>query len=311
MSAEKPSRDRRRAIAARLASEQDGVVHRRQLRERGIDRAAVRAEVRAGVWHRHGRHTVGIGSPELSARAMLWRAVWESGSGAVLDGSAALVAGGLRGFDCAVIDVSIPRNNRRHEVAGVRRHTRVRVPVAIHAGLPRVRAEVAAVHAALWARSDREAALMLCLVIQQRLTTPARLLARWQECRPSGPRRTFLDGAVLDICDGAQALSELDFAGLCRVAGLPEPTRQAVRRGANGRVYLDAAWEDIGLVVEIDGGHHQWALNPVDDALRQNDLVIDGEVVLRIPVLGLRLQQARFMAQVESAHRRLSGRAAA
>ena len=62
-----------------------------------------------------------------------------------------------------------------------------------------------------------------------------------------------------------------------------------MRTGPGGRVYLDVAWEDIGLVVEIDGGHHALALNPVDDALRQNEVTLGADMVLRIPVLGLRL----------------------
>ncbi|MFN8081619.1 MAG: hypothetical protein U0Q19_18840 [Kineosporiaceae bacterium] len=78
----------------------------------------------------------------------------------------------------------------------------------------------------------------------------------------------------------------------------------------SGRVYLDVAWEDIGLVVEIDGGHHALALNPVDDALRQNEVVLGAARVLRIPVLGLRLAPDRFLRQVARAHSQLSSRAA-
>jgi very-short-patch-repair endonuclease len=75
-----------------------------------------------------------------------------------------------------------------------------------------------------------------------------------------------------------------------------------VRSIAGGRVYLDVAWDDLGLVVEIDGGHHALALNPVDDALRQNAVVLTGDRVLRIPVLGLRLVPDAFMDQVVRAH---------
>ncbi|WP_404388125.1 hypothetical protein [Humibacillus xanthopallidus] len=78
----------------------------------------------------------------------------------------------------------------------------------------------------------------------------------------------------------------------------------------DGRVYLDVAWDDIGLVVEIDGGHHGLALNPVDDALRQNEFVLSDSRVLRIPVIGLRLNAAAFMDQVVRGHHLLSGQAA-
>lgn len=66
--------------------------------------------------------------------------------------------------------------------------------------------------------------------------------------------------------------------------------------GRHGRIYLDARWR--GLVVEVDGGHHFTGLNPVDDALRANEVVIGGDRVLRLPLLGLRLVPHDFMGQV-------------
>ena len=132
-------------------------------------------------------------------------------------------------------------------------------------------------------------------------------MAAWQRVQRSR-RRALLDTVIPDICDGAHSLGELDFATMCRRAGLPPPTRQVVRTGPGRRVYLDVAWEDIGLVVEIDGGHHALALNPVDDALRQNEVTLSADMVLRIPVLGLRLTPRPFMAQVVRAHRLLEHR---
>jgi very-short-patch-repair endonuclease len=312
MSAARPrrlSRAERAVRAAPLAERHDGVVHRRDLRAAGVDRADVRTEVAAGRWTTHGIHTVQAGTGALSPEANRWRAVWESGSGAVLDGASALHAVGLIGYTTNLIQVTVPRANRRHAVDGVRsRRRRVLGPVA-SAGLPRVRPEWAALRAAEWARTDREAVLVLCLVVQQRLTHPDRLLAAWQDVAMSR-RRRLLDAAIGDICDGAHSLGELDMARLCRRAGLPQPSRQVVRHGPGGRVYLDVAWEDVGLVLEIDGGQHALALNPVDDALRQNEVTIASEMVLRIPVLGLRLQREQFMEQVVRAHRVRSARAA-
>ncbi len=57
-------------------------------------------------------------------------------------------------------------------------------------------------------------------------------------------------------------------------------------------------------------GHHQLALHPVDDALRQNELTLGRELVLGIPVLGLRLHPAAFLRQVRAARELLAGRAA-
>ena len=256
----------------------------------------MRTEVAAGRWATWGRHTVVVAGSVPQGRGALWHAVWESGPGAVLDGAAALVAQGLTGFHPDVVDVSVPRQNRCHRVAGVRARRRVLAPT-VGAGLPRVQPEWAAIHAAQWATSDRQAALVLCLAVQQRVVAPGRLLSAWRTVERS-PRRSLLTAAISDVCDGAQSLGELDFAGLCRRHGLPEPSRQTVRTTARGRVYLDAEWTEQGLVVEIDGGHHALALNPVDDALRQNEVTLRRRAVLRIPVLGLRLQPDAFLAQV-------------
>lgn len=254
-----------------------------------------------------GRQTILIGGANLSDRARLWQALWESGPGAVLDGSSALVAAGMRGFRMDRIDVAMPRNQRWHRHAGVRLHRRVELGPVTAAGIPRIRPDLAAIHAAQWARTDREAMLLLCLVVQQRLVGPDRLLSAWRSVARS-PRRRLLEVTIGDLCDGAHSLGELDFAGLCRRYGLPEPSRQVVRSLPGGRVYLDVAWEDIGLVVEIDGGHHMLALNPIDDALRQNEVVLGDDRVLRIPVLGLRLTPARFMHQIVRAHRMSTAR---
>ena len=105
-----------------------------------------------------------------------------------------------------------------------------------------------------------------------------------------------------------RSLGELDFARECRRRGLPEPSRQVVRRGRNGSYYLDVTWDDWRVVVEIDGIQHSWAQNVVSDALRQNDVTLTDAVVLRLPLLGLRVAADEFFAQIEQALvRRLAG----
>lgn len=288
----------REPVAAALAADHDGVVSRQLLQSAGIRRDAIRTEVRAGRWEVLGSHTVRVLSVDAGPRLHLWRGVWESGRGAVLDGASALVAGGMTGFALRTVDVSIPRNARRRPVDGVTAHVRRTMPVAAGAGLPRVRPATATIHAAQWASSDRQAALLLCLPLQQRLVRGQDVLTAWQQVSRSS-RRGFLDAAIVDVCAGAQALGELDFAWWCRRYGLPEPERQHVVALRDGRIYLDARWP--GLAVEVDGGHHFAGLNPVDDALRANEVVIGGDRVLRLPLLGLRLVPHEFMGQVARA----------
>ncbi len=288
----------RTALAEQLARDHGGVVHRDMLRQVGIDRQAVRTEARARRWQTSGKHTVRILSVPEAPEAKWWEAVWESGSGAVLDGATSLVAQGMTGFTLDGIDVSIPRESTRHDVLGVRPHVRRHLPPIVQAGIPRVRPEFALVHAAQWARSDRQAALLICMPVQQRLVRPSSVLEAWRGISRS-PRRDLIGSVIHDVCDGAHSLGELDFTGWCRRYAIPPPRRQSVRVLPSGRIYLDAEWD--GLVVEIDGGHHLLGLNPVDDALRANEVVLEGSRVLRLPVLGLRLEPDAFMSQIRRA----------
>ncbi|MGV1010539.1 MAG: hypothetical protein ACOYBY_18390, partial [Dermatophilaceae bacterium] len=149
-------------------------------------------------------------------------------------------------------------------------------------------------------RSDRQAALLLCLPVQQRLVSRRRLGQAWATIT-RGPRHALIDVVVRDVIDGAHSLGELDFARWCRRYRLPQPTRQSLRTGPAGRVYLDVEWDDHHLVVEIDGIHHLLGLNVVTDAWRANEVVLEGARVLRLPVLGLRIEPGRFMGQVARA----------
>jgi very-short-patch-repair endonuclease len=114
-------------------------------------------------------------------------------------------------------------------------------------------------------------------------------------------RRRLLHEVILDLAGGVRSMAELDFARECRSRGLPEPSRQVVRRGRDGRYYLDVAWEQWRVAVEIDGIHHAWAMHVVGDALRQNDIALQDTVVLRLPILGFRVARDSFFAQIEEA----------
>lgn len=167
-------------------------------------------------------------------------------------------------------------------------------------GLPRVRPPVAAVRAALWARSDRQAALLLILPVQQRLTT-ADAIAEARGSVLRHRRRRLLAAVIADLQAGVRSLGELDFARLCREHGLPTPDRQVVRTAVGRTAYLDVAWDAYGVAVEIDGIHHGQPSQLVADALRQNDIVTSNLLVLRVPVLGLRTEPQRFLSQIRTA----------
>ncbi len=295
-------RRQRRQRVELLANQQDGVVSLLQVYSLGITRAEVRANVQARRWNRVGRQSLIVHTGPVDEAARWWTAVFEAGPRAFLDGESALLAAGLKHYTSERIRVSLPRGARVRRVSGVDvRQTRRWAPTDVAVGgIPRARPEVAAVRAALWATSDKQAALLLTMSVQQGLAT-AEGLGREMLRIKRDRRREFIHSVLLDLLGGVRSVGELEFARECRQRGLPVPTRQVVRRGTHGRYYLDVLWEDWNVCVEIDGIHHSWATNVVADALRHNDLTLQRTTVLRLPLLGFRVAPDEFFGQIESA----------
>ena len=112
--------------------------------------------------------------------ARRWSAIWETGAAiGVLDGVSSLQHSGLAGYDDDDVHLSVVHNHNTRLLPGVRIHKVIRrvAGEVIDVGLPRTRPEIAAVRAAHWARSDRQAALLLLLPVQQR-SSPHRLASR-------------------------------------------------------------------------------------------------------------------------------------
>lgn len=297
-------RARRIDAAIDRAREQGGVISLAQLRSGGVTRSQVRAQVSARRWQRVHSQVVAVTTGPLTDVAVLWAAVLEGGPHAHLDGASALIAEGLTGFTWDVVRVSVPMHARARSAPGLQvvRTRRYDPGTVVRTGIPRARPDVAAVRAAMWAVSDKQAALLLTMPVQQRLTTAERIGASLLAVHRD-KRRTFLHTTVLDLLDGVRSVSEAEFAAECRRRGLPKPSRQVVRRGKDGTYYLDVVWEEWGVVIEIDGIQHTWASNIVGDALRQNDITLDAAIVLRLPVLGLRVAADAFFAQIGQALR--------
>lgn len=289
-----------RSSLSDIAAVQEGVVSRRQLHRLGVTRWMITANLRARRWRLHGRQSICLHTGTLPVAAARWYAVIEAGPRSALDGVSALEAAGLKGFDHGMIRVSVPRGASAVRRPGlvVRQTRRLRRTDIVPAGVPRVRPPIAAVRAALWAVSDRQAATILAMVVQQRLCRADDIAAALLDVRRHR-RRMLLEAVVLDLLDGAQAMGELDFGRLCRAHRLPTPDRQVVRRTSSGTAYLDVYWAAFRLVVEIDGIHHLKAPAVVSDALRQNELSLASDTVLRLPLLTLpRIAPDDFMRQV-------------
>lgn len=294
--------DARLLRAHRVAREQGDVLARPQLYACGITRWEVRGELAARRWRCLSDQVICLHNGPLTPSGEHWAAVLQGGPRACLDGVSALHAAGLTRFEIDRIRVSVPRGVpvRRTKRVNVRQTRRWSEDDIVTDGIRRSRPAVAAIRGALWARTDREATYLLAAVVQQGLASPEELgrqLLRIKRDR----RRGLLSEVVNDLLDGARALGEIDFAKECRRRRLPQPDRQVLRKDNRNRYFLDVYWDDFDLVVEIDGIHHAWAENIVGDALRQNALTITKQTVLRLPLLGLRLDADAFFEQIREA----------
>ena len=287
----------RRALAWQLAAEHGGVVHRISLARHGIDRFAVRNEVAAGRWFKVGRHTVAVGSPALGEVTRLWRAVWEAGSGARLDGASSLLAAGMTGFDPPLIDVTLPKTSRTYPVDGVRTHLPRVAASLVGSGIPRVGTEIAVIHAAQWAATDRQAALLVCLPMQQRLSSPARLQLAWRGVRRSH-RRKLLDAIIADVTGGAHSLANSISPTWC---GRSDFRRPRISRCARDPM-VGSTWTHRGTT---SASWSRWTADITcwrsTPSMMRSARTTGSAPASRycgIPVIGLRLVPDRFVLQV-------------
>ena len=273
----------------------------------------VRGHLRLGRWRRICAGVLAAGNGELTVQQQRWVAVLVGGAGAMLAGAAAAVAGGVRGLRVSPITVLVPaaRNASRRvprlppDMPGVRIYRSSALPPnhCCPGSPPRTTMARSVVDAAAWAPSDRAAQFVLAAACQQRLVTP-REIAEVVRVLTRIRRRAFIRSTLLDLAGGAGALAEIDLLGVCRRAGLPVPDLQHRRRGADGRNrYLDAYWREWQVHVEVDGAHHMSAVEWSLDMLRQNEIWIAGDRILRFPAWLIRSEPARVAAQIGAALR--------
>lgn len=280
------------------------MLSRRQLYCSGVTRSELRAAFAAGRWTRLGPQTVRVGARQPTEA--FWRAILEVGPRAVLDGVSALQAAGLQGVVDHKIHVAVPKSATPRRCAGVKVHETRRYraeDVLRHSGVPRTRPATAAVHAALWAVSDAQAALFLIAPVQQGIVTVEQLSVELARVRRD-PRLSLLHAVLGHIASGVQSTGEQRFAELCDRRRLPRPTRQAVQITPSGRTYVDADFDPYGVSVEIDGVQHLDARAATPDALKQNEAMLRGRIVLRIPVWALETDPDPFLDQLDAALRR-------
>jgi hypothetical protein len=293
-----------------VSFEQSGVLTTAQAVDL-LGRGIVRGLIRRRVWRRICRGIVLTNNGALTRDQQLWVAVLAAGPGAVLAGATAAAAGGVRGLRAEPLQVLVPAARRPSgrlpllplDMIGVRVYrSTFLLPEHHQVGRPpRTTIARSVVDGAAWARTSDEARVVLTAACQQRRVLPAEV-AQVLAAMPKVRRRRLIRTTLADIEGGAHALSEIDFMALCRRFRLPRPDLQERREDADGRNrFLDAYWKQWRLHAEVDGAHHMDARQWAADMMRQNQVWIAGDRVLRFPAWLVRADPSAVARQLHAA----------
>jgi hypothetical protein len=289
-----------------LLRHQAGVATLGQLVGAGVSESTVRAQLAGRRWQRVGSRCVVTHNFTVPVAQMLWVAVLDPAGPVAAAGVTVLQRRGFRYFgdELTRLHVVVRHGARYHRLPGVKIHEsrRFRDEDVRHiGGLPCTGIERAALDAAAWQPSPRYACGLVAAVAQQRLSSAS---AMSEELRFVGRVRhkQHLRLALADIGGGAEALGELDVAGMCRRFGLPAPVHQRVRLDRSGRRrFLDCEWrlaDGTVVVLEIDGSHHLDVAHWEADMKRERQIVASRRIVLRASTYEVRNEPDEVVADL-------------
>jgi hypothetical protein len=288
-----------------IAANQAGLISRRQLNELGIDRFGVRNQVRAERWVELSETVIGTTTGPPSRQQQLWLGVLHAGPRAVLGDLSAAEVAGLANWHRDDVCVLAPHDLDLDDQPDGIRIARTRRPIALFndpsSAIPRWRIEPAVLHFAAYQRSRRTAQGVVAAAVQQRLTSPTRLLITVEQMRPLRWAKMFRQ-VIGDIAGGSHSVAELDILRLCRSQRLRPPDRQVQRRDASGRLrFTDCEW-DLGdgrvLVLEVDGAFHMEVEHWEDDIARQRAIADPRRIVVRCTAREARDEPERLGADL-------------
>jgi very-short-patch-repair endonuclease len=294
----------------RVGSHQSGILTAAQAADM-LGRGIVRGHLRAGRWRKICRDVVMTSNGPMSRSQQLWVAILVAGPEAMLAGVTALTESGVRGLRDGTLRILVPAERKVStrlpampaEMPPIR-VTRTRLLPADHrqtGSPPRTTTARAVVDAAVWAPNADAARTVIAATCQQRRVTPEQVFEVLM-MRRRLPRARLIEQTLTDIAGGAEALSEINFKRLCQNSRLPAPDFQERRLDASGRIrFLDAYWEKWRVHAEIDGSHHMDVDHWAADMLRQNDVWLAGDRLLRFPAGLIRSRPEVVAGQLRAA----------
>jgi hypothetical protein len=246
-----------------LIARQHGMIARRQLLAIDRDRLDVRNQVAARRWVHRSPRVISTFTGELTVVQQRWMGVLHAGPRSMLGGLTAAEHLGMGRWSQDAVTVLVDDELAFERVPGIdffrsRRSFELLARPASD-GLPACRLEPAIL---MWAGYDappRAAHAILASAIQQRLSTPERML-RWIDLLRPLRRAPAFRATLRDVAGGSHSGAELDVLRMCRTFGLRPPDRQRPRLDRGGRRrWTDCEWDlphGSTLVLEVDGSFH-------------------------------------------------------
>ncbi len=295
-----------------VLSAQDGLITKQQALAAGMSVGAIRHAARAGgPWQRLAPGLYAAFTGELSHRQRLRAAVLRAGPGALLTGSDACRAHGLRYVPATSRPMVLIPHGRRAPTGGgaiVRRVVDLPGPRVV-SGLPVAPVDRAVMDATRWSAhslevrpSLQDTRALICESVQRRLTTPDRLAQALLQVPRNGTR--FIRRAVDDVVAGCWSAPECELRDLVRrSAVLPEPHWNTPLPGLPD-ITPDGWWDESRLVLEVDSEeHHAYGLGPEQTERRHARMVAAGWTVMPISPRRIRRAASWLLVEIESAYR--------
>ncbi len=281
--------DRAAAALDKWLRDNHQIVSAPALAAMGVSRHFARAQVAARRWQQVHRGVWCAYTGPLSFLSKCAAALAALGEDAVLDAdTAARLLGFRRSATAETIRVVLPHGSKGRRLAGVvirQSRTLTDRSWVVRKHLRVVRIERAVLAMAI--RRPAEVTAVVTEAIQQGLTTAMRLRGTALGLGVVKGRHRLL--LAIDDAGGARSALEARFIALMRKARLPRPTQNFGLVIDGRRLWLDVCFPDLRIAIEIDGkAYHVFAEDWEDDLERQNDLVLDGWLVLRFSARAIR-----------------------
>jgi hypothetical protein len=287
-----------------LVAEQCGMVARRQLNQHGVDWDHVDAQVRARRWVQRTPRVISTFTGELTWEQRQWLGVLHAGPRSMLGSLTAAGRYGLTGWQRDHVSVYVDDELSFEPVEGIdffrsrRPYELLRHP---RPGIPMARLEPAVLLFAGYEAAPRTAHGVLAAVIQQRLTTAARMVDWVDTLRPLRWSKPF-KRTLGDIAGGAHSGAELDVRRMCRRFGMAMPDGQVARTDRSGRRrWTDCEWrlpDGRVVVLEVDGSFHLDVLESIEDHRRARRLTTATRLVVRCSAYELRYEPEQVAADL-------------